>query len=228
MSLLPKIERPKSYVTTPITKVDGWVMPFTMKEQKVLSIAEKSQEQSNILNAMLEIIQSCSSFEVNSLSAAEFQWIFLQIRKASSGSAVEVKLECGHCKEHTDTKINLDEFQIIGQKELDSKVMVTADIGVKLKPLSILKIAKSASLSEADSIRMVIDYIFDSNDVYKVDDTDDKELEEFIDSMPLESIKHIMEWIGNTGSLELDKDWVCPHCNGKNNLHVGGVGDFFV
>jgi len=52
MSLLPKIERPKSYVTTPITKVDGWVIPFTMKEQKVLSIAEKSQEQSNILNAM--------------------------------------------------------------------------------------------------------------------------------------------------------------------------------
>jgi len=228
MALLPKIDRPKSNVTTPISKVDGWVMPFTMKEQKILSIAEKSQEQSNVLSAMIDIIQNCSNFDVSKLSAAEFQWVFLQIRKASSGAMVDVKLQCGHCSEHTDTKINLDEFEIIGQKDLDSKVMITDDVGVKLKPLSILKISKSNSSSEADSIRMVIDYIFDSNDVYKVEDADDKELEEFIDSMPTASIQKIMEWIGNTGSLELNKDWTCPHCNGKNNLHVGGVGDFFV
>jgi hypothetical protein len=106
--------------------------------------------------------------------------------------------------------------------------MITDTIGVKLKPLSILKIAASNNMSESDSIRMVIDYIFDDKDIYKVDDVDDNELEEFIDSMGIDAIKYIMDWIGNVGSLELDKDWICPKCNGKNNLHIGGVGDFFV
>jgi hypothetical protein len=228
MALLPKIERPKSYVTTPTSKIDGWVMPFTMKEQKILAIAEKSQEQSNILNAMLDIIKSCSSFDPNSLSGAEFQWVFLQIRKASTGATVDVTLKCGHCGEQVNTKIDLDEFVIMDQKELDPKVMITDTIGVKLKPLSILKIASSNNMSESDSIRLVIDYIFDDKDVYKVDDVDDKELEDFIDSMGIDAIKYIMEWIANVGSLELNKDWTCPKCNGKNNLHVGGIGDFFV
>lgn len=228
MAFLPKIDRPKTNVTTPNSKIDGWVMPFTMKEQKTLAIAEKSKDETNVLMAMLDIIQTCSSFNPDDLSAAEFQWVFLQVRKVSSGALVDSKLKCGHCEDTTDTKINLDEFKIVNQKDLDPKVMVTDTVGIKLKPMSITKIAKANGGSEADSIRLVIDYVFDENDVYKVEDVPDAELEDFIDSMPTQTIQKIMEWISNTGSLELNKDWVCPHCGGKNHLHIGGVGDFFV
>ena len=224
---LPKINKVKVTLTTPITGQQVQISPFTMGDQKILMLTQNGGNEYDILMAMVDILKSCSNANLETLTPVEYQWLMLQIRNLSSGSEVSVKLTCGSCSAETDTKINLNHFEVHKPEEMSRDLMINDDVGVRLKPVNVVELANTKSESDVAAIRMVIDVIFDKEDVYTLDSVSDTELQEWLDNLPLDKIEYIMKWIKNLGSMTYHRDWTCPHCGNVNQIHVEGVQDFF-
>ena len=98
---LPKIAV-KNYTTTlPVSKKRVTYRPFLVKEQKILlSAVEETRNnknvnevQSHLLNNFKNVMSNCivsSKIDMDSLSVVDFNYLFLQIRIASSGESVTV------------------------------------------------------------------------------------------------------------------------------------------
>ena len=79
---LPKInEHPNYELTIPSTKQKIKYRPFLVKEQKVLLIAMESQDQSQMLNAIVNTIDACVTEDIRTSDLATFdvEYIFTQI-----------------------------------------------------------------------------------------------------------------------------------------------------
>ena len=107
---LPKInEFPNYQLTIPSTKQKISYRPFLVKEQKVLLIAMESQNQSQMLNAIVNTIDACvtSDIEVSQLATFDVEYIFTQIRSKSAGESANIAVKCEECEEDTETLIKI-------------------------------------------------------------------------------------------------------------------------
>ena len=62
---LPILESPKYTVEIPSTKKAIEYRPFLVKEEKILLMAQESQESREMLNAMKDIIRACTFEKVD-------------------------------------------------------------------------------------------------------------------------------------------------------------------
>ena len=71
MSILPKIDYPVYKIKVPSLKKDSQFRPFLVKEEKLLLMAKESQNASDVLTAIKQIISNCSidsKFDINKLN----------------------------------------------------------------------------------------------------------------------------------------------------------------
>lgn len=229
MNMLPKLNRVKSTIITPVTKQTIQISTFTVAEQKILATVNKTGSQTDMLGAMIDIIKSCSTADVKTLAPVELQWLALQIRNMSSGSTLDVNLLCGHCSKETATKVDLSKFTVEAPKEMSRQIILNEQdqVGLLLKPIDLVELSKMNDNDELGAFRLAVESVFDKDNVYPLSDVPDAELEEFANSIPLDKMEYIMEWLYNVGKMEFNLNWKCPHCGTPNHLHVEGIQDFF-
>ena len=84
---LPKINTPTYELVVPSTDEKVKFRPFLVKEEKVLMMALESKDNTEIIRAVKDIVQTCT-FEAIDLSDRpmfDMEYIFLQIRSKSVG-----------------------------------------------------------------------------------------------------------------------------------------------
>ena len=163
--------------------------PFLVKEQKILSIAKESEDQKQIFNAIKDLIESVTFGEVlaDNLAVMDLEYLFLKTRSASVGETTTVNTSCNDtdCGGSATLKINLDEIEPKGESA-DNKVMINDNVGVTLRPPVVKNIKSLGSGEDADVVEILtacIDSIFDEENVYMADETSDKDLLEFVESL---------------------------------------------
>jgi hypothetical protein len=230
MGMLPKIVKPTTTVISPITNQEIKISPFTMADQKALLLVQRSTNEDDIIEAMVQIIRNCSNADPTKLDAIEFQWLMLQVRNMSSGSTVDTNLICENCEKQTASKINLDSYVVVPPEPMEKAIIISEEtgLGLMLKPIDVTQLSKIDSADDALAIKLVVDFIFDNENMYKPQDVPDEEFVEFVSNLPISVINTVTKWMTNVGSITIDKDWTCPHCGHKNHLHVEGIKDFFM
>ena len=90
---LPKISTPTYELEIPSTKKKIRYRPFLVKEEKILIIAMESQSDSEIANAVKDVLSTCiltRGIKVDTLSTFDIEYLLLNIRGKSVGEDVEV------------------------------------------------------------------------------------------------------------------------------------------
>ena len=80
---LPKISTPTYELEIPSTKKKIRYRPFLVKEEKILIIAMESQSDTEIANAVKDVLSTCilsKGVDVEILSTFDIEYIFLNIR----------------------------------------------------------------------------------------------------------------------------------------------------
>ena len=132
---LPKLNTtPKYELTIPSTGETLKFRPFLVKEQKVLLVAYESQDQQQILSAILDCIQACvQDVSLNKLATFDSDYIFSRIRSKSVGEVTDVKATCSSCGHESDKKIDLNGLQVFGKIKKNIEIDLNEDIKVKMK-----------------------------------------------------------------------------------------------
>jgi len=230
---LPTIETPTYKLVVPSTNKTVDYRPFLVKEEKLLLIAQESNDTGQIIDAMKRVVDSCTfnKLNVNKLSTLDLEYIFLNLRMKSVGETSKIILKCEHCDAENNIVINLEDSVIEKSEELNDKIQVNNEIGIKLRPVRLQDVAaidndnKEESLSAAT--RAVIESIYDTEKIYETDDCTTEELDQFIDSLPHDAMIAITDFISHQPFLANHIHFKCAHCNKENNITVKGFQSFF-
>ena len=65
---LPRLDTPTYEITIPSTGETTKYRPFLVKEQKVLMMAQESDDIANIANTISELVSSCTNGQVHAIA----------------------------------------------------------------------------------------------------------------------------------------------------------------
>ena len=99
MNTLPKLETPTYSAVLPSTGEQVEYRPFLVKEEKILMIAQESNDNSAMMKALKNIIKACTFNKVNpsKCTTYDIEYLFLKLRAVSVGETAELQFKCEEC-----------------------------------------------------------------------------------------------------------------------------------
>jgi len=227
---LPILETSKHTIEVPLTKENIEIRPFLVKEEKILIQAQQSENDKNILKAIKDIIRVCSFEKIkpNNLTLFDLEYIFLQLRAISVGESVQFNIKCDECEKTNEVDVDLTEAKVIwSEVVVDNKVELSNDVGLVLRPVRVKDMDKVDQDITA-AIIASIESIYDTDNVYHTDETSQKELVAFVDSLSHSHLEIIQKYIENQPKLEHTFKYKCRSCGHDNERTLSGLSDFFI
>jgi|LUMS01.1.fsa_nt_gb hypothetical protein len=230
---LPKLETPTYKLTIPSSGNSITYRPFLVKEEKILLLAQESDDENQVITSIKNIIESCTfgKVDVNSLTISDLEYLFLQVRAKSVGETTKILLRCEKSGENTEVEINISDVYPKSSTEevIETTYKLSDEVGIKLKPILVKDLYKLNGEEEGlitQSIASVIGQIYDKETLYDVSTVSDKELTEFIDSLTHEHLQYIQKYINSLPQCSLDVEFVGS--TGHKNKHtIRGIRNFF-
>jgi len=229
---LPKISTPEFFDAIPSTKEEIKYRPFLVGEEKVLLIALEGQDNKEISNAIVNLLKNCivNDIDIDKLSTFDIEYLFLKVRGKSVGEVINASV--GHtgeteCKHKTEIQINLDDIKVKGEVK-DTNIMLTDDVGVKLKYPTLDIILKMEGEDTNSLFRMIcdcIEYVYDKDQIYN--EFTDKEIEEWVNGLNQAQFRHISSFFEGMPKLSHTVEWKCAKCGENDEMLVEGLQSFF-
>ena len=235
---LPKIEVPTYELTLPSTDLKVKYRPFLVKEEKILFIALESNNNANIVNAIKDIVSSCTfnSILVGNLPTFDLEYIFLNIRAKSVGEVAKFKVLCPDDKKtYVDAEIDLTKVEVQVDDKHTNKIIIDKDknLGMVLRYPTIndVELGENVSTLKVESVFKIlincIDHIFEGDKIYPTKDISKQELQEFLESLPQDNFNDIRDFFDTMPKLKHKIEVLNPKTNVKSDVFFIGLSDFF-
>lgn len=231
---LPQLNTPSYEMEVPSTGETVKYRPFLIKEQKVLMIAQETGKESDMARAMCDIIKSCTDGQVKDpqkLPTFDIEYMFLQLRAKSTGAEVELQLTCPDDGEtRVPVKINLEDIKVQKNDDHSTEIMITDNIGLKMKYPSMMDISKYqvGTTKTVDLtfgiIKDCLESIFDEEQVYE--DMNKKELDEFIESMNTDQFTKIQKFFDTMPKVKHTVKVTNPNTKVESDVVIEGMQNF--
>jgi hypothetical protein len=235
---LPKIDLPIYSVHLKSENKDVRFRPFVVKEEKLLIMALESNEHKMIIDTIKQVINNClvEEIDLDRLPMFEVENIFLNLRARSMGEKVEITYVCQNvvderkCGAEMDLEVDL--LQVTTKMgNVNPVVQLTDNIGIKMK-YPTFETAKKIQLERdldlvIKIIRECTEFIFDKEQTYPVSDVDEKEFDDFINSLSQEQFGRIKNFFDNIPKLSYTGKVECPRCKKEHDVVLEGILDFF-
>ena len=90
---LPKISHPTFEIEIPSTKQKVRYRPFLVKEEKILLIAQQSNDLKDTMFAVKQVLQNCSldPVDVEELTTFDIEYYFVKLRSKSVNNIVTLR-----------------------------------------------------------------------------------------------------------------------------------------
>lgn len=231
---LPKINSsPKYEMVIPSTNETVRFRPFLVKEEKVLMIAMESNENSQMLGAIVDTLDSCIEGGVkrDSLTTFDVEYMFTKLRAKSVGETSKVGVNCEHCELQNEVVINIDDLKV-EVVEPNFIIELDSNISIEMKWPTYSTIVKMNPESNATDqvfavLRASLSAVHTSEERIDLKDESEKEIHEFIESMDRGQFEKIQQFIEQMPNLSHNVNFKCQHCNEENNIKLEGMQSFF-
>ena len=234
---LPKVNTPTYELVVPSTDEKIKYRPFLVKEEKILLIAMEAQEQSGILNAVKDIVKSCTfdKFDVNRAPIFDIEYIFLNIRAKSVGEVSTVNLRCPDDNEtFVQTEIDLTKVDVQITEGHTNKIELTDEMGMIMTYPTLDSFSDSTTVINAsnmlDVIASCVSQIYDKKgeDVYDAKDSTKQEIVDFLESLNSKQFLEIQKFFDTMPKLTHTVNIENPETKVKSDITLTGLNDFFV
>ena len=205
---LPKLDTPKYQLTLPSTGEKIEYRPFLVKEQKIILMAQESQDENQILNAVGDLVNSCTFGIIDAKKSPTFdiEYIFLKIRSRSVGETTSINVVCpDDNKTQVPVKINLDEIELLTNKDHKTNIQLTDKFTLNFRyPLMSDLYGIDASDATETSFSLInkcVTSIQYGDEIYNRVDMTDAELNDFLEQMNSRQFAEVMDFFNGMPKL---------------------------
>lgn len=243
MKQLPKAKYPIYTIEIPSTKETKRFRPFLVKENKVLMIAQSSEDEIVMIDSLKSVIQSTCMDEINvdELAVFDLEYILVKLRSISIGTGVVLRMRCdaeeGHEEErsrYTTVNLNLDNIEIDGIDNFNQNVKLANDLALKMKipNLEFIKTVAEHNQDDYESnialLAKSIDKIITEDEVIDVEtDTSIEDMIEWVQELTEEQYDKIIQYFQSIPKCKIKVEWDCENCGKHNSQYITGIIGFF-
>ena len=232
---LPKLETPIYTLTIPSTDEKIKYRPFLVKEQKRMMIAQESEEDQQIIDAMKQLINDCTFKKIDADICPLFdaEYIFLKIRSKSVGESITVNVTCPDDEEtKVEKTIKIDDIKVSVFDDHTNEVEITDNIKMVFDYPLLSSFAKYGNAKQSEMTFIVINdcikEIHHGDEIHNKKDMSKKELSEFIDSLNGDQFKKVMGFFNTMPKLRHVIEVENPKTKVKSEVVLEGIRSFLV
>ena len=234
---LPKLNTPTYELEVPSSDEKIKYRPFLVKEEKILLMAMESKDNAQIINAVKEIVSSCTFEKLNvaTMPMFDMEYIFLNIRAKSVGEVSNLKILCPDDKKtYANVEVDLTKVEVQVDEGHTNKIELTDDMGIimtypSMKSFQDLGIQNIDSKNMLDVVGACILQIYEEKGekIYEGKDQTKKELTEFIENLNSKQFKNVQDFFATMPKLKHDIMVKNPKTKKESKLTLTGLNDFF-
>lgn len=229
---LPKISQPIFQLTLPSTGKVIHYRPFTVREEKLLLMAQQSGERKDIINIYKQLINNCSidPVDVDNLAAIDLEFFFVCLRAKSVSNISKVQVKDKDDGEMYDLEINLDKIKVERKDNVSNNIKLTETVGIILKYPTFSTLSKIDDAADVDStlaiLRGCIYQIYENEEVYDTANYSKQELDDFILSLNKNQVEEIQKFFEAMPKLVYDGKYLDKNKVVKD-IKIEGLENFF-
>ena len=231
---LPKLNSSVYELELPSTGEKLKYRPFLVKEQKLLMIAQESEDDKQIESAFAQILNDCVLDDIDPYKMPMFdiEYIFLRVRAKSVGEKVKLNLLCPDDeKTRVDVEIDLEQVNVQVKDEHTNVIDLTGDVKLIMRYPTLKDMSGFDAAGEVSNIfnmiRRCVHEVHDGETIYNRVDISEKELDEFIESMSTDNFDELTNFFSTMPKLIHEIDVKNPKTKKKNKIPIEGFQSFF-
>ena len=230
---LPRIDTPTYTLELPSTGEEIKYRPFLVKEQKILMMAEESEDEGQMIDTVGKLVTSCTfnKVDIDNAPLFDIEYIFLKLRSKSVGETAQINIICpDDGKTSVPVTIKIDDINVQMTEDHTNKIDITDTITLYMGYPKLLDITKSSSKDDVQQMFNILNQcvkeIHYGDDIYHKIDITDKDLNEFIDQLSNQQFEQIMEFFNTMPKLRHVVEVTNPKTKVKSEVVVEGLQSF--
>jgi hypothetical protein len=233
---LPKLDTPTYRLTIPSTREEIEYRPFLVKEQKLLMMAQESEDERQVIDTVGKLVSSCTFEKIDSDNSPLFdiEYVFLKIRSKSVGEKIKLNLTCPDDeKTQVETEIDLEDVSVQMAADHTNEIQITDTVKMFLK-YPILKNMKSVASDDSQTkqvfevLSQCIHEIHFGEQVFNRVDISKKDINEFIDQLTSGQFDKILDFFNTMPKLRHVIPVTNPKTQVESEVVVEGLASFLV
>ena len=231
---LPKLETQVFELEQPSTGDTIKYRPFLVKEQKVLMLAQESEDIKEINNSLASLISSCTFEKIDPYSVPMFdvEFLFLRIRGKSVGEKIDLNVLCPDDeKTRVKTTLNLADINVNMKEGHTNIIDVTDKIKIVMRYPTLKDMVDVEGVENINGvlsmIKKCVDEIHDGEEVHSKIDISESELSEFLESLSGEQFGKLAEFFDTMPKIAHAIKVTNPKTKKENDVILEGLQSFF-
>lgn len=231
---LPKIDLPLFELELPSTGEKIKYRPFTVKEEKILLVAQESNDPEQNILSVKQIVNNClNDVDVEKLSMFDLEYVLLMLRSKSVDNNILFSIKDPETKENVELEIDINEVKVVSDEEHTNQIKINDQYTLFLRYPTIKEFVKIASSDPKDPLTsyfiMVscLDKIASEDEVYLMKDYTDEEIDSFMEDLQGDVVKRIQKFFETMPRLRHEMKYT--NKEGKEQTFViEGMRSFFI
>ena len=239
---LPQIAYQTYEMTCAVTKNKIKFRPFCTGEEKILYLAQKSGDNNQIKNAVIQVLNNCiktPGVTAESLSVFDLEKLLLSVRAKAVGEVIDLKIPCELEPEdngevvYVPTKINIDDIVVHIPPDHTNKIVINENTTLVMAYpgledfLDANFIDEDSQKNMFDIAALCLDKLIVGDEVYDFKDAGDEDVSNFIDTLPSKIFEKITEFFSDLPKLYYDVEVSHPVSGNITKLRLEGISSFF-
>lgn len=231
---LPKIKSPIFEMTLPSTGEKIKYRSFTVKEEKILLIAQETKDIDQAILSIKQVVNNCLiDKSVDDLSMFDLEYVLLTLRSKSVDNAVSFTIKDPDTDERIELELDLNEVKIIKDDSHTKEIRVTDDFVLYMRYptinefLNLLKTGPNDASANFEIMISCMDTLVGNEAVYKFNEFTPAEIEAFAEDLDAAAIKRIKHFFETMPMLRHELRY--KNSNGDDKTFViEGMQTFFI
>jgi hypothetical protein len=231
---LPKIDIPIFEMELPSTKKKLKYRPFTVKEEKILLVAQEANDPEQEILAARQVISNCIIDEdVSSFAMFDLEYVLLVLRSRSVDNTITFQIKDPDTEESIQLVIDAENVKFMEDESHTNKIALDETYTLFLKYPTIEEFTSIIKMDDDDPLVnyfvmiSCLDYIASEDEVHYFKDYENSDIDAFMDNLDGGVIKKIEHFFSTMPKLRHEMKY--KNKEGKDKTFViEGMRSFFI
>jgi len=208
--------------------------PFTVKEEKILLIAQESKDPNQMVLAMKQIATNCCpGVNIDEMSMFDLEYVMLQLRAKSIDNKINFTINDPETNNPVQIEIDVEEVELVINEEHTREISITDDMYLmmrypRLNEVSVfLGVVENPTESLFNVMISCIESVVNGDEIQKLEDFTKEEISSFIESFPGGTIDAIQKFFETMPKLSFKSKYINSDGNEKE-VTLEGTETFFL
>lgn len=231
---LPKIDLPLFELSLPSTDETISYRPFTVKEEKILLMAQESKDPHQMVLAMRQIATNCCpDVDVDNLPMFDLEYIMLQVRSKSVDNKISFSIKDPDTGDPVNLEIDIDEIDLKLDENHTREIAVSDNMYLmmrypRLDEVSIfLDVVENPTESLFDVMISCIESVVNGDEVQDLKDFSKEEVMEFVETFPGATVDALQNFFETMPKLRFNTKYM-NSAGEEKEVTLEGTETFFL